>query len=805
MRQLGFEPEQQLCLDLLHADTELEVIDILRSHGYWDNPDVWRPFGDKQDNFSTIGNQSANPEAALVEKLVNAVDAVLMGECWVAGIRPDSPDAPRSIPEAVALFIHKDVSKANTLGHVSYWSDQKRREIADRITLAATGSRSNPSMTIVDSGEGQTPNTMPDTLLSLDKKNKINVHFVQGKFNMGGTGALRFCGSHNLELIISRRNPHLNMSDTDDSSGDHWGFTIVRREDPTEEKRVSTYTYLAPQNNGVLRFAADAVPLFPRSNKAYIRDTTWGTAIKLYEYRLTGKSNILRGDGLLQRLDLLLPKAALPIRLHECRDYRGHTGSFDTTLTGVGVRLSDDRTENLEPGFPSSSTITISEQKMSIAVYAFKRGKAESYRGREGIIFTVNGQTHGNLSRAFFSRKSVGMNRLEDSLLVTVDCSGISGRRKEDLFMNSRDRMEQGEFLKAIEDALAQILKNDPDLRALSAQRRSEDLESKLKDSKPFEDVLRSILRKSPSLAALFGGTGRLPNPFKPDTVKKGKEFQPRPHPSYFRFQNKDYGHVLQRTTPINMRSRIAFETDVAKDYFEREQYAGEHILKPLFHIPIPDHNLNMHSGAATLNVTIPKSAGIGDTLEYEFTVRDDTLSEPFVNRFKITVGDPQNPTGGNGQRRDHPTDDQGNKETPKGLALPTPVEVYQSEWHKYGFDKYSALKVVHEPSDLGDDSGTYTYCINMDNIHLKTELKATSENPRIIKARWQFGLVLIGMALLKDESVASSESTNGLFAAQYEEISAEERVARAAKSIAPVLLPLIEHLGALSEEEVVT
>ena len=210
MLQLEFSPQQK-CIDLLRADTEDQVINLLRQYEYWDDPSVWRPFGDKEDNFSTIGNQSANPEAALVEKVVNAVDAVLMGECWEAGIRPNSPEAPRNIPEAVATFIFKDASKANTLGHISYWWPQKRREVSARITLAATGTRSNPSITIVDSGEGQTPDSMPDTLLSLDKKNKIDIHFVQGKFNMGGTGALRFCGTHNLQLIISRRNPNLKL------------------------------------------------------------------------------------------------------------------------------------------------------------------------------------------------------------------------------------------------------------------------------------------------------------------------------------------------------------------------------------------------------------------------------------------------------------------------------------------------------------------------------------------------------------------------------------------------------------------
>ena len=63
--------------------------------------------------------------------------------------------------------------------------------------------------------------------------------------------------------------------------------------------------------------------------------------------------------------------------------------------------------------------------------------------------------------------------------------------------------------------------------------------------------------------------------------------------------------------------------------------------------------------------------------------------------------------------------------------------------------------------------------------------------------------MVLIGMALLKDEAASSTASTNGQFTDDDEEVSAEERVGSAAKSIAPVLLPLIEHLGALSEEDV--
>ena len=792
---------EQLCMNLLHADTEEQVISLLQEHGYWDDPGVWRPFGGKPDNFSTMGNQSSSPDAALVEKLVNSVDAVLMGECLTAGICPNSADAPRSIPEAVAQFFFGDRSKANSLGYISRWPNQKRRELSELITLAATGSRSDPSFTIVDAGEGQTPESMPDTLLSLDKQNKIDVHFVQGKFNMGGTGALRFCGHNNLQLVISRRNPKVTTDGENNLASHQWGFTIVRRENPTASKRLSTYTYLAPEpNEGVLRFDSETLPLFPHGEKAYVRDTEWGTAIKLYEYKLTGKSHILRRDGLLYRLDLLLPGVALPMRLHECRGYGGHDGSFDTTLTGLGVRLTDGRSENLEQGFPTSSPFAIYGEEMTAEVYAFKRGRATTYRGDEGVVFTVNGQTHGNLPKRFFSRKAVGMNSLEDSILVIVDCSRISGRSREDFFMNSRDRLEQGDFLRAIENELTLILKDHQSLRDLRERRRREDVEKKLEDSKPLVEVMESIIRKSPSVAHLLGRIGPLPDPFRSATKTVVKEFLGNPHPSFFRFKGQGYGEELHRKTAQNMRSRIQFETDAVNDYFSRDQYAGKRTLKAcdrgLFPGEIPAYSLNLSDGIATLNLALPSDAKVGDEFKYDLVVEDETMTEPFINSFVVSVGPDQKISGGGGKRKkrgDVAGEGNSSNETPQGLNVPIPTLVYEPNWADHNFDKHSALKVEYYPATEGKEVGSYEYFLNMDNIHLKTELKGTKEDMEIVKSRWQFGMVLIGVALLND-SRQEPEDDNVP--------TPEENVRDLTKAIAPILLPMIEHLGALSEDD---
>ena len=806
MLQLKFGV-QELCMSLLRADTEEEVISILRQQAYWDDPEVWQPFGDKESNFSTMGNQTSRPEAALVEKMVNSVDAVLMGECMQVGISPDSPTAPPTIAEAVAEFFAGGRSKADTMGDVARWDNQKRREVANRITLAATGSRQNVSFTMVDSGEGQSPNAMPKTLLSLDQGNKVNVQFVQGKFNMGGTGALRFCGRHNLQLIVSRRNPSIEAPQQYDASIDEWGFTIVRREDPTGQRKISMYTYLSPLPEGVLRFSAEQLPLFPQGNAAYSRIAQWGTAIKLYEYQITGKSHILRRDGLLQKLDLLLPRPALPIRLHECRNYAGGPGSFDTNLNGVTVRLNDDRSENMETGFPVSNPITIRGHQLPASIYAFKRGKADNYKNAEGILFTVNGQTHGSLAQHFFGRRAVGLDRLRDSLLVIVDCTGLSGRLREDLFMNSRDRMEEGELLNEIEDELETSLKTHQGLRDLRQRRQQEDAAAKLEDSKPFRQTLEAIMRKSPAIARLFGGQGPLSNPFRPVDVPGAKQYEGKPHPTVFKFQDIDYGKELLRATPKNMRSRISFNTDVVNDYFNRTELPGSFTLCPVGTNKgveqVPNHSLNLNNGIATLNLKLPEGATEGQSFDYEFIVQDDTLVFPFANRFTVNVGPHQTPSGGHGPRPDNTEPGSGCGTAPSGLAIPQPNRVFKPDWPLHSFDEYSALKAVHDPGeDESSNSDGYSYYINMDNIYLQSELKASKGNPELIRARWEFGMMLIALALLRPGVTVEDTRAPESEYAESESATPQDEVYRVTAAIAPVLLPLIEHLGALSDED---
>jgi len=781
---------KELAISLAKADTEEEVINILEQEGYWDNSDAWQLYGGKENNFATIGNQKSRAEDALVEKIVNSVDAVLMSECLRRGIKTESAEAPASIAEALHQFynIHN--------GKLSNITPSERTKLAENIALVATGAKSNPCYSIIDRGEGQSPNRLPDTILSIDKNNKLRTPFVQGKFNMGGTAVLRFCGRHNLQLIISKRNPEIKILDEPDDSVNFWGVTVVRRENPPHGVRSSIYKYLAP-NNKILSFDSKTLKLMPGIYPvAYEKDLSFGTFIKLYEYQMTGlKTNIL--FDLNYKLSLLMPSIALPVRLYERRKgYKGH--SLETTLSGLSVRLEEDKKENLESGFPVSGPITALGQKMRASIFAFKRGKSANYTKDEGIVFVINGQTHGTLSKSFFTRHAVRHSYIADSLLVVVDCSELDGRAREDLFLNSRDRLASGELRSQIERELEILLKEHKGLNQLRERRRREDIEDKLEDSKPLADVIENILKKSPTLSRLFLKGVRLPNPFNIAKGKKEEEFEGKKFPSFFTLI-KEHPENSPKDCPINVRFRVQYKTDADNDYFDRDNDPGRFSLY-VNGTEVENKQINPWNGFINLNVLLHDNAKVGDILCYESRVEDVSRIDPFVSRFyiRVTDADKKRKSINENIRKEPSTDNEGNDgENTSHLDLPNVIEVIKDDknWISKEFDDETALHVFE------DGQGGYDFFINMNNIHLLTEQKSNgSIDSKLLNARYKYGMVLIGIALLKEHNDSlekSIEDSNNKIGDIFSHIKFTTKV------VSPILLPMIGSLGSLQLNEV--
>jgi len=827
---------KDFCLSLMHADSEGEVERLIKEAGYWNAPDAWRNYGDVEINYSQAGNQANTPEAALVEKLTNARDARLMNACLERGIDPEGPEAPGSLEDAVAEFFEENAD-SEIAGQIKEWSDRKRREIAEGATLASTGAMASADrafcLTISDCGEGQTPDRMPHTLLSLEGSIKMRIPFVHGRFNMGGTAALRFCGEQNFQLVLSRRNPAFLDEPAENPSDHKWGFTVVHRDFPEGQRGNSVYRYLAPAGSdenpnkgGVLRFSADSMPIFPEGQDAYARESEWGTLIKLYEYEARSTSKIVGGkSSLLYSLAVRLPNIGLPVRLYECRSsFRGHGGSHETTLSGLKIRLHDDRGKNLEDDYPTFHPMRVDGNDMRVAVYAFKDEKAYTYRyAEDGILFTLNGQTQGSLHDRFFTRKKVKKSYLKKSLLVIVDCSYFSDRAVEEFFMNSRDRLSTVELRQKVEERLEKLLKEHKGLRALQEQRRREKKKEKLDGSKPLENVLNSLIEQSHTLSKLFLDGERLPNPFKPESVQDEEEepYEGKRFPTYFKLKKVDYGETLSRSCHLNRRCRISFETDATNDYFGRKNAPG---TSELFLVngenrtPVKNYDLNPHDGTATLNFDLPSNCQVGDELHYLAEVTDPTQIEPFENRFILNVRKPAKPSGsGSNGRKDPPGDEEGNdRDAPGGLQLPDVREVYESSengkltWDEVphgSFDKHSALRVIDAGSSDEDDApSSYDFYVNMDNLYLNSEIKSSGEDEEVVASQFKYGMVLIGLSLLHQSEQAgekqeSEDSRAADGSAEDQRMPIEEKVEDFTKGAAMVLLPVINELGALDLE----
>lgn len=168
------EAMKDLFWQLFTAETEGEVHKIVNDNPIFKDPKNWKLYGSKQygenfGNFGTFENQQYHPVPALIEKLTNSIDALLLRECYRRSITPKSNKAPKTMSEAVEQFFNIKN------GDFSEVTKGERRDIAENIQVIASRDFKTPSLAIYDNGEGQHPNNFEDTFLSLHRKNKTDI------------------------------------------------------------------------------------------------------------------------------------------------------------------------------------------------------------------------------------------------------------------------------------------------------------------------------------------------------------------------------------------------------------------------------------------------------------------------------------------------------------------------------------------------------------------------------------------------------------------------------------------------------
>jgi hypothetical protein len=574
------DPTHKLFTRLLAAGTEDEVQAILDAGGLAADASKWTPYGNNESFYGVVENQQAHPIPALVEKVTNGIDAILEKRVLQEGIGIRSKEAPKSVREALDRYFPQ---------HRNWDVGDARRQQARNLQIVASGPRRDTSLLVYDDGVGQAPQDFPDTFLSLLRGNKNDVHFVQGKYNMGGAGAIAFCGDRRFQLVASKR--------YDGSSP--LGFTLLRRHPPelaaAAGKKNTWYEYL------VFDGQVASVDVNELDIGLEGRKFTTGSLLKLYSYRLPEGSRSIISRDLNVSLNEFLFEPALPFLTVDNNERYPDNKAPVTAVYGLKRRLEADG-ETLETKFSEVST-TPEFGELGVTVYAFKarsRGhgvretkqyiQREYFKNDMTVLFSLNGQVHGSFTSEFVTR-ALKMPLLKDYLLIHVDCSNLSLGTRNELFMASRDRLKSGDTADAIRKHLRDLLL-DSELKAIAKRRKASlnmdgsDAGQMLRDitrNLPMNDALTRILRQTFDLPDRQSGSGSAERK-REERDRPRREprdappFDPQRYPSSFRAKGGDgsQGNVKLYRLPAGGSRTIAFATDVENEYFDRTDDPGQ-------------------------------------------------------------------------------------------------------------------------------------------------------------------------------------------------------------------------------------
>ncbi len=646
---------EELFFRLFNSKNESEVEKVIQDYPKIFSQSNWQPYGDDESFFGVIENQQASPIPALIEKITNSIDAILTRKCYEAGIDPKSAKAPRTMEEAITKFFPEQ----------KQWDlPSFRKTQSENIQIIADGPRMDTSLIIYDNGEGQHPEDFENTFLSLLKGNKNEIHFVQGKYNMGGSGAIVFCGKKRYHLIASKRF---------DNSGE-FGFTLIRKHPFSEEekntKKNTWYEYFTIDGK-IPSFEIDELNL-----GLYNRKFKTGTILKLYSYNLPSGSRSVISRDLNQSINEYLFEPALPFYTIDKKERYPDDRNLERDLYGLKRRLEDNKGKYVEDYFLE----TYDDKKignLKITCYVFKTKvedkkakeskqtiRREFFKNNMSVLFSLNGQVQGHFTNEFISR-TLKMQFLKDYLLIHVDCTNLEYDIRSQLFMASRDRLKNGEETALLRETIAKVL----------LKSKLVEINKKRKDSVSFasedkNELLKSFTKNLPlksDLLKLLNKTFKLDEPSiklekaKKKTKKKNakeEKFNPKRFPSFFKYGKNGTTDKPLIKIPYGGEKTIKFNTDVENDYFVRIDEPGEiqigilnhqdneteggtkqgkpKKIEELFYV----QKSNPQDGTIKIVFAPTKETKVGDTVEVKATLTNP--GNDFDQIFLIKIVDPK-------------------------------------------------------------------------------------------------------------------------------------------------------------------
>lgn len=690
---------QRLAAELIEErHTEQPVAEVL--HELEKHPDIeWVPLGREPNNYSIVENQQADPMAAFTELVVNSIDAIILRAFFERYGDDYEGDEYSSLEEAADDLINKE---------------------RDNIEITAQGEQNGPfSLTLFDNGCGQPQTNFEHTFLNVltPGEMKQEFDFLQGKYGMGSTGVLPFCGERGYKFIASSAY---------DEFGE-WSWSIIRK-----NRDKTRYEYLIVNGK-------------PPQFSGTLADKEQGTFIKCFSYESEVKSTITKRFR--HRLERYVVDSPVPIRLNETR-YGDSYGSPQTEgllpsiLNKQEYIQGHDRIEHtFDDDVLGTKDIEIflMKHKDQLKQIGLSEKVTESFvkgakQTKQAILFTYNGQTHGDQGQTFLQRRC-NLRRISNDTLVVIDFSDINDADVVDLFKPSRDRLQNKEPSKVLKEELEDILKSNEVLLEEEERRKTKDIEEESEELE--ENILDEILRRNPSLKGYLKEGKKTPTIEKEGSEEVDYEgnFYPskfdviknyRSRGDYEVWENEDEKYTIR--IPENKTSLQRFELDATNDYLTREKDRGS--VNPS--LPSMVKSKRLKDGILTLRLDPPDAFTSGNQVNMEVTVSPTQETGTLSQTFAVEVIDPVE------EKTTSPSEDK-----PKGAAgyeLPDARFIGEDKWDDHDMDEHSIVRLYPGPKNdmtlyINEDSAPFV------NYRQRHNLKDSGK--KYVKQTYKLGMVL--------------------------------------------------------------
>jgi len=813
-----------VCRRLLDAESETDVQDIIDSLPEMRNSENWQPLDGRETNFNITSNQASDGGKALTELMTNMVDAVLMKHALKKGIDPKGKRAPSTMHQAVDDLIKKlRGGKLTSLDSNDPWL---RTFAQQNLVIGVTGARSRrdglPCYTFADNGEGQHPDNFKSTFLSLSTGNKKDIPFVQGKYNMGSSGVLGYCGLKWFKLIVSRRY---------DRTGP-WGFTLMRKR-PGGGMPVAEYFVLP--GGRIPSFTEDALYPFVRGdgNRYDGMHLPAGTVIKLYDYQIGSRfSSSFRGSR--EALNENLTETILPFRILDFRwpaspkrgsdraagiDARPFYG-MEFLLLNSHKEGADDHESDVEDEAAGMSSIAVAETtyptlgRIRISAIKLKRTLPDWLKSKttnNRVFHAVNGQVHFKQTRGYLSQ-TCDFPALKDRIVVIVDASDLTYEAHNEVWKGDREHTRDtivGEHYKSV---VTKAIRESKALKDLQQEVAKEELQQASKSER--NDLFQQLVNADRNLAALL--TNRDPVITLPaagggatGVDAGGGAFEGKHSPTFLRFDQKAGQKAF--TIPINRSRPVTARTDAENGYLRRADNTGILIVEPAvkgkFGIRAQLHDGRLTVYLDPLEVTLK----VGDEISLKLGLHDPSMAAPVEDTAILRIVDEEKEPRKEAKKAKPKAGDKGPKE---GGGDPAPthglppfklltkdgriIAGEETERWPEGYSKHDGGAIA----DLGADGTIYK--INYDNAyHMLYRLQGRDDLARdVVTEKFILGMRILLMGCeyalrkLKEEK---GNAANGL--AEFQ----DDFRRMAARGAASTVLALVENLPKIVDRTSVT